>query len=75
MDYSCPAGQVFPSTSTVIFQTFSCDTVVIEGQNLLRADYRLSCDTTTHFWFEVYAGVMVVVSAHVSATGICPFLT
>lgn len=54
-------AQVFTSTSTVIFQTFACDGEVMEGQRLLRADYRLSCDTPTHVWFQVYAGLMLVV--------------
>lgn len=58
-------AQVFTSTSTVIFQTFACDDVVIHGESRLRADYRLPCDTETHLWFEVYAGVMLVVRVSV----------
>ncbi|CAN0047697.1 unnamed protein product, partial [Ectocarpus fasciculatus] len=52
---------VFTSTSTVVFKTFACDDQAVEGESYLRADYSLSCNTTTHTWYKVYAGIMIVV--------------
>lgn len=54
--------QVFTSTSTIVFKTFACDGEAVEGENFLRADYSLSCDSNVHMWFMVYAGIMIVVS-------------
>lgn len=53
--------QVFTSTSTVVFKTFSCDTEAVDGESFLRADYSISCKTTAHKWFKAYAGIMIVV--------------
>eukprot|EP00752_Nemacystus_decipiens_P008148 g7287.t1 len=52
---------VFTSTSTVVFKTFACDGEAVEGESFLRADYSLSCNTTRHTWYKVYAGIMIVV--------------
>eukprot|EP00903_Cladosiphon_okamuranus_P012164 g11411.t1 len=52
---------VFTSTSTVVFKTFACDEEAVEGDSFLRADYSLSCKATKHTWFEVYAGIMILV--------------
>ncbi|CAN0419853.1 unnamed protein product [Pylaiella littoralis] len=52
---------VFTSTSTVVFKTFACDDDAVEGQSFLRADFRLSCNSDTHVWYEVYAGIMMAV--------------
>lgn len=55
-------SQVFTSTSTIAFETFPCDEEAVVGESYLRADYRLSCNTTEHKWYMVYAGIMIVVS-------------
>lgn len=55
---------MFTSTSTVVFKTFACDDQAVEGESYLRADYSLSCNTVTHTWYKVYAGVMIVVRAN-----------
>ncbi|CAM9831277.1 unnamed protein product [Scytosiphon promiscuus] len=52
---------VFTSTSTIAFETFACDDEAVEGESYLRADYRLTCYTTKHKWYMVYAGVMILV--------------
>lgn len=44
------------------FKAFACDEEAVEGESFLRADYRLSCNTTKHAWYRVYAGIMIVVS-------------
>ena len=54
--------QVFTSTSTVVFKTFACDEEVVEGESYLRADYSISCKTSLHIFFKVYAGFMILVS-------------
>lgn len=59
--------QVFTSTSTIVFKTFACDNIVVEGESYLREDYRLSCKSTTHTYFMIYAGVMIVVSSKKSS--------
>lgn len=46
----------------MVFKTFACDNSVVEGENYLRADYSLSCDSDLHMFFEVYAGIMILVS-------------
>ena len=55
---------MFTSTSTLVFKTFSCDHDAVKGESYLRADYSLSCDTHLHMWFEIYAGLMILVSMH-----------
>lgn len=54
--------KVFTSTSTVVFETFACDRDAVKGESYLRADYRLSCNSPRHTWYEVYAGFMIAVS-------------
>lgn len=44
-----------------MFKTFGCDHNAIDGESYLRADYSLSCETTTHALYKVYAGFMLLV--------------
>lgn len=46
----------------MVFKTFACDDKVVEGENYLRADYSISCDTDLHLFFKVYSGLMIAVS-------------
>jgi hypothetical protein len=55
---------VYSTVSTVVFQTFACDTIEPTGESYLRADYSVSCQTTEHYWYQVYAGIMVSVHVH-----------
>ena len=50
------------------YQTFACDEEAVEGQSYLRADYSVSCNTSKHTWYMVYAGIMLVVSMLPSRT-------
>ncbi|CAN0588461.1 unnamed protein product, partial [Laminaria digitata] len=52
---------VFTSASTVAFKTLSCDDQVVKGESYLRADYSISCKTSLHTFFEVYAWLMILV--------------
>ena len=45
---------VYAPVSYRIFQTFGCDPLD-HGETYLRADYSLSCLTTRHSWYKVYA--------------------
>ena len=49
---------VYSPVSYRIFQTFGCDELD-DGETYLRADYSLSCLTTRHSWYTVYALIMV----------------
>ena len=51
---------VYSSVSSVVFQTFACETLD-DGIEYLRADYRIHCTNAKHKAFQVYAGFMVVV--------------
>ncbi|CAB1111282.1 unnamed protein product [Ectocarpus sp. CCAP 1310/34] len=51
---------IYSSVSFTIFQTFMCETLDDEVE-YLRADYSLTCSTSTHTIMEVYAGLMVLV--------------
>lgn len=53
---------MFTSASTTVFKTFACDHDVSAGDTYLRADYSISCETRSHVLFQVYAGIMIVVS-------------
>lgn len=53
---------VYSSVSSVLFKTFACDKLD-DGRNLLRADYRLECDSAKHQGFQVYAGFMTLLYA------------
>ena len=46
----------------MVFKTFACDYDAVRGEGYLRADYSLSCTSTTHTFFEVYAYLMILVS-------------
>lgn len=54
---------MFTSASTAAFRTFACDDDAVEGQSYLRADYSLSCQTDLHIFFQVYAGLMILVGS------------
>ena len=51
---------VYSSVSSMVFQTFACETLD-DGIEYLRADYRIHCTDDKHKAFEVYAGFMVFV--------------
>ncbi|CAM9790810.1 unnamed protein product [Scytosiphon promiscuus] len=51
---------VYSSVSSMVFQTFACETLD-DGVEYLRADYRIHCTDEKHKSFEVYAGFMIVV--------------
>eukprot|EP00752_Nemacystus_decipiens_P012380 g10972.t1 len=51
---------VYSSVSSMLFQTFACETLD-DGIEYLRADYRINCTDAKHKAFEVYAGIMVFV--------------
>lgn len=50
---------VYSSVSSVIFETWSCENLE-DGNNYLRADYGIKCDSQEHKAFQAYAGIMVV---------------
>ncbi|CAN0312502.1 unnamed protein product, partial [Discosporangium mesarthrocarpum] len=52
---------VFSSVSTVIFKTFSCDTIADTNKRYLREDYSISCDTKEYQGYRAYASIMVLV--------------
>ena len=51
---------VYSSVSSLVFQTFACETLD-DGIQYLRADYTIHCTDAKHRAFEVYAGIMVFV--------------
>lgn len=51
---------VYSTVSYTIFQTFECDQLD-DGRSYLRADYSLTCSTSLHEFYRVYAGLMVMV--------------
>ncbi|CAN0380979.1 unnamed protein product, partial [Scytosiphon promiscuus] len=51
---------VYSSVSSMVFQTFACETLD-DGIEYLRADYRIHCTDAKHTAFEAYAGFMVLV--------------
>ncbi|CAM9790765.1 unnamed protein product [Scytosiphon promiscuus] len=51
---------VYSSVSSMVFQTFACETLD-DGIEYLRGDYRIYCTDATHKAFEVYAGFMMIV--------------
>ncbi|CAN0280989.1 unnamed protein product, partial [Scytosiphon promiscuus] len=51
---------VYSSVSSVVFQTFACETLD-DGVEYLRADYRIYCTDTKHKVMEAYAGLMILV--------------
>eukprot|EP00903_Cladosiphon_okamuranus_P009052 g8654.t1 len=52
---------VYSTVSTIVFQTFACDTLDELDKSFLRADYSLVCDTDEHNKYKIYAGVMILV--------------
>jgi hypothetical protein len=52
---------IYSTVSTVVFQTFACDTFEDTKQSWLRADYSISCNTDKHTAYKVYAAVMIAV--------------
>ena len=50
---------VYSSVSSILFQTFSCESLD-DGNNYLRADYRIHCVSQTHVAYTVFAGFMTV---------------
>ena len=51
---------VYSSVSNTVFQTFVCDELD-DGVSYLRADYSITCTTSRHSDFKVYAVLMVFV--------------
>ncbi|CAM9540886.1 unnamed protein product, partial [Scytosiphon promiscuus] len=51
---------VYSSVSSMVFQTFACETLD-DGIEYLRADYRIQCTDAKHKAFEVYASLMIMV--------------
>ncbi|CAN0242647.1 unnamed protein product, partial [Scytosiphon promiscuus] len=51
---------VYSSVSSMVFQTFACETLD-DGIEYLRADYSIHCTDAKHVAFEVYAGIMILV--------------
>ncbi|CAM9858548.1 unnamed protein product, partial [Ectocarpus sp. 12 AP-2014] len=51
---------VYSSVSSMVFQTFACETLD-DDIEYLRADYRIHCTDAKHKAFEVYAGIMASV--------------
>ena len=51
---------VYNGSSSVIFEMFECDHVD-EGQNYLRVDYTIECDTIKHRVLEGFAKFMILV--------------
>ncbi|CAM9835026.1 unnamed protein product [Pylaiella littoralis] len=51
---------VYSSVSSMVFQTFACETLD-DKVKYLRADYRIHCTDTKHKAFQVYAGIMIIV--------------
>lgn len=41
--------------------TFVCDKEAVRGESYLRADYSVSCNTTKHMWYQIYAWIMIAV--------------
>lgn len=50
---------VYASVSSVLFMTFACDKLE-DGNNYLRADYRIECDSSKHRAFIGYADFMIL---------------
>ena len=46
----------------MVLKTYPCDDNVADGESYLRADYSISCGTSLHMFFKLYAGIMIMVS-------------
>ena len=51
---------VYSNVSSVVFQTFSCDSLD-DGKSYLRADYSIECYNKKHAAYKIYASVMIFV--------------
>ncbi|CAM9749701.1 unnamed protein product [Ectocarpus sp. 4 AP-2014] len=51
---------VYSSVSSMVFQTFACETLD-DDVEYLRADYRIHCTDTKHKAFEAYAWIMIFI--------------
>lgn len=51
---------VYSSVSALVFETFACDGLD-DGEEYLRADYRIKCNSSKHKAFEFFAGIMIFV--------------
>ena len=51
---------VYSSVSSAVLQMFDCQDLD-DGNNYLRADYSILCDSPKHRALQVYAGVMVII--------------
>lgn len=51
---------VYSSVSSTVFRMFSCDSLD-DGEEYLRADYRIMCTDAKHRALQVYAGFMIAV--------------
>ena len=51
---------VYSSVSSAVLQMFDCKHLD-DGNNYLRADYTILCDSVKHRALQVYAGVMVII--------------
>lgn len=51
---------VYSSVSSTIFKMFFCETLD-DGERYLRADYRISCNSSKHQAMQIYAGLMIFV--------------
>lgn len=50
---------VYSSVSSAVFRAFVCDKLD-DGNEYLRSDYRIVCNSPRHKGFQLYAGVMIV---------------
>ncbi|CAM9115923.1 unnamed protein product, partial [Laminaria digitata] len=51
---------VYPSVSSTVFRMFACDPLD-DGEEYLRADYRIICTDAKHRDLQVYAAIMIAV--------------
>ncbi|CAN0281283.1 unnamed protein product [Pylaiella littoralis] len=51
---------VYSSVSSTVFRMFACETLD-DGNEYLRADYTIECDSAKHEAFKIYAAFMIVV--------------
>jgi hypothetical protein len=62
---------LYSTVSTVVFQTFACDTIEPTGKSYLRADYSVMCGTSEHLFYKWYAVVMVSLQASAIRSDTC----
>ena len=51
---------VYSSVSSIVFQMFACEVLDDDKNYLLRADYRIECDSSKHKILQIYAGVIIL---------------